>query len=96
MCAARWALSLGCGPVYLVGMGARGDGDFYGPNKWHGPETLGLMRSELHRLFAEYGDRVSVVPSGPVLRDIVGGLPAHDEDMIRVKLETLLADTTPG
>lgn len=50
--AAYWAMSLGCSPIYLLGMSAEYVGDrtsSYGRNKWHRETTL----VELQRALAE-------------------------------------------
>lgn len=54
--AAYWAASLGCRPVFLLGMSGRpgrGGTNFYGDNPHHTPRTLARLRKLTHRLMAE-------------------------------------------
>jgi len=51
--AAYWAMSLGCSPIYLVGMSCRKQGkktDFYGINPHHEKGTLSDIRKTTRRL----------------------------------------------
>ena len=53
--AAYWAMSLGCRPVYLLGMGASYDGgrtNYYGCNGRHTSVTLRQLRRALGRLLS--------------------------------------------
>lgn len=77
-CAARWAVALGCNPVYLVGMEAAyrdGETDFYGQNDHHAPKTVCIMAKEMRRLIRECGEVVERVASGEMLRKIAEELP---------------------
>ena len=96
-CAARWALALGCQPVYLLGMSATyepGRTDFYGNNRWHGQGTLGRMRDEILRLEAERPGAVRAIRHGAALEEIVSGLPARDPAGIRQQLLRLLREVS--
>jgi hypothetical protein len=51
--AAAWANTLGCEPIYLLGMEARYSGDrsnFYGRNKWHQDGTVQALGRALDNL----------------------------------------------
>ena len=99
-CAARWALALGCRPVYLVGMDAAyrdGQTDFWGANRHHhGGSTLNIMRKELTRLHLDFPRDVLVIPTGQLLREIAGELPDVDQAAHRravlAELSSALAD----
>ena len=72
--AAGWVLSLGCRPVYLLGMDARyraGATDFYGVNPHHRDGTLQVMRHALQWLQAVATDDVVGVHGERQLIDIV-------------------------
>ena len=89
----RWALALGCRPIYLVGMDAayrNGQTDFWGANSHHhGGATLSIMRKELTRLHLDFPGDILAIPTGQVLREIAGELPDVDQ---AVKRRTLLAE----
>jgi len=97
-CAARWALALGCSPVFLVGMGAKyidGKTDFYGVNERHHRTagdngTLMLMRAELNRLLRQESDDVVPVPTGKLLREFaaMASPDAGLADRLRAALES--------
>ena len=95
-CAARWAIALGCRPVYLVGMSCQyigGVSDFYGNNPHHHrtPEdngTLMLMRNEMARLRLDHGDIIRHVPTGGLLREIAAELQPQDQGEIRSRIVT--------
>jgi hypothetical protein len=98
-CAARWAVALGCRPVFLVGMGARYAGDrtdFYGRNRWHGRETLGRMAEEVRRLQADHGDKVVAVDGAGELAEVVAGLPPADVDGLKRHLRRHLEQHARG
>ncbi len=86
-CAARWAVALGCEPVYLVGMEATyaaGQTDFYGQNDRHHPgSTLAVMKKEMTRLRADCCDKLVAVTCGAMLRKIVSGHAARGQDTLR-------------
>ena len=94
-CAARWAVGLGCWPVYLVGMEARykmDKTDFYGVNKHHHGEgkTLGVMSSELQRLLFECGDTVKLISGGKLLRKIAQSCRELEQEELRETIRRLV------
>lgn len=99
-CAARWALALGCSPVFLVGMSATYDGertDFYGANRHHHNRpgdngTLPLMRKELVRLKRDAGEKLYQVPSSSteLLTTLAADGADVDQDELRARLRTIL------
>jgi len=92
-CAARWALSLGCRPVWLLGMSAAREGertDFYGRNRWHGRGTLARMGRELRRLLDEHGRDVRTIDDGEQLRQAAAAAPPTDNEQLRTTLRRLL------
>lgn len=92
-CAARWALSLGCRPVYLLGMSAAYDGartDFYGRNRWHDAGAIGRMARQTQRLLEEHGDDVRVIGDGEELRRVAAAAAAIDQHDLRRRLRTCL------
>ena len=94
VCAARWALALGCRPVYLLGMSAEYDGgrtDFYGVNPHHGGRTPEIMRRELRRLVEGHAGRVQPIPSGEMLRAAAGRSPAVDQRQVRRAVLALIS-----
>ena len=90
-CAARWAIALGCRPVYLLGMEAAYQGDltdFYGRNPCHHNTeadhgTVAVMRSELQRLKLDHPDNVVEIPDGLTLREVAAEHPEHSQDDLR-------------
>lgn len=96
--AARWALALGCRPVYLIGMsatyqqtGGLPKTDFYGVNKWHrrvpgNDGTLMRMRSEADRLKRDFPADASGVLTGERLRRIAGELAPVDGEAIKAEI----------
>jgi len=99
-CAARWALALGCRPVYLVGMGAAYDGertDFYGVNPRHKPGlTLHGMRRELTRLEVDFPGVTQAIPDGVTLREVAAAWPCIDQGELRQALRAALASPQSG
>ena len=94
VCAARWALALGCRPVYLLGMSAEYDGertDFYGVNPFHGGSTPEIMRRELRRLMEACAGRVHPITSSQMLRAAAGQSPLVDQQQIRRKVLALVS-----
>jgi len=96
--AARWAVSMGCYPVYLLGMEARyvdGQTNFWGRNRWHrmvpGNSTLDVLRRELERLLGDYPSSVFPVPSGAMLRSVAENLPPYDQEDLRQAIRGFLA-----
>ncbi len=97
-CAARWALALGCRPVYLVGMEAQyadGKTDFYGTNLRHRREgstcTLEVMRKELDRLLRDFSQSVFVIRDGETLREVAGRYRSVDQQAIKSHIRSMLA-----
>lgn len=94
-CAARWAVALGCNPVYLLGMDAQyknGISDFYGDNKHHhrnetGHTTLTVMRKELHRLLADFPEVCIPVANQKHLDEIIADTTNIDQGVIRLKIK---------
>ena len=87
--AARWAQSLGCFPVYLLGMSAKGQLDFYGTNPHHSGDTPDVMRRELDRLLS--GGNAVPVADGAELQRIVSGLSMqYDQDAMRRELRGMI------
>ena len=91
VCAARWALALGCQPVYLLGMGAEYDGeltDFWGVNERHTPQTISIMQAELEHLLASYPGRVFQLDAD----SMAAATPfrAIDAEAVRRRIETML------
>lgn len=90
-CAARWAYSLGCRPVYLVGMDATyvdGKTDFYGVNEHHHRRakdngTAAQMRAEVEWLKVNLGDDVVEVFDGVLLRKLAATVEPRNQDMLR-------------
>ncbi|NQU75027.1 MAG: hypothetical protein HQ546_01790 [Planctomycetes bacterium] len=86
-CAARWALVLGCRPVYLVGMEAAYKGaltDFWGQNQYHhGGSTLNVMRKELVRLQRDFPGMVLAISDDGLLQEIAAELPDMNQDQLR-------------
>lgn len=103
-CAARWALAIGCCPVYLLGMSATYDGertDFYGPNEHHHNRpgdngTLQVMRRELVRLRKDAGERLYQVPTrnSQLLARLAAEGPDVDQDELRARLRECLTAST--
>ena len=96
-CAARWAISLGCRPVYLVGMEAAykdGKTDFWGNNPRHRREgltcTLEVMRKELERLLRDLAGTVLVIPDGKMLREVAQQGPSVDQGALKSYVSELL------
>ena len=102
VCAARWALALGCRPVYLLGMEARyqdGRTNFYGDNRWHhrtaqDPGTVLGMTGSLRELMLSHERDLRHVPDGEALADVVEGLPEIDQEELRCSLRTLLSGSS--
>ena len=97
--AARWALALGCRPVYLVGMEARyrdGRTDFYGQNPRHRREgvvgTLDVIRAELNRLLRDHGDDVVPLTDATTLREVAAVCERVDQDQLRFRIRQILRD----
>ncbi len=99
-CAARWALALGCRPVYLLGMAAVYDGeqtDFYGVNPRHHPGlTLHGMRRELTRLDVDFPGATQAIPDGMTLREVTVPWPSVDQGELRQALRAALAALRPN
>jgi len=98
--AARWALALGCAPVFLLGMEARyqdGKTDFYGVNprhRWEGDaQTLNVIRAELTRLLRDFPDRelLCPIPDGVMLREVAAEFRDEDQDVLRGRVRAVLA-----
>jgi len=97
--AARWALALGCRPVYLVGMEARyrdGLTDFWGRNPRHRREglvsTLDVIRGELARLLRDHGRDVAAIGDGRTLREVAARCGRVDQGEIRSRIRQILRD----
>lgn len=95
-CAARWAVGLGCKPVYILGMEARYKGDktdFYGVNEHHHGEgkTLGVMSSELNRLLHDCGDVVQPISGGKMLKIIAASYQQNDQEALRKSVKSSIA-----
>jgi len=97
--AARWALALGCRPVFLVGMGAAyhdGQTDFYGVNPRHRTlvhtQTLMVIRAELDRLLMDFPDRelLCPIPDGRMLREVAAEFPDVDQAGLRAEIRRIL------
>lgn len=98
-CAARWALALGCRPVYLLGMEAvyrDGRTDFYGGNPWHGQGTLAGMKEQVERLVRDFPEQVANIGDGSELERIVSSLPDVDLDNLTTRLRADLRRATHG
>jgi len=98
-CAARWAISLGCSPVYLVGMEAAykdGRTDFWGDNPRHRREgstcTLDVMRKELERLLRDFTETVFVVPDGEILRKVARRCRGLNQEALKSHLKAMLIE----
>jgi len=96
-CAARWAASLGCRPVYLVGMGAAyrdGRTNFYGRNPRHRfagrISTLTVLRGELERLRRDLPDVVAPIADAQTLRETAAACPPVDQRAARDRIRALL------
>lgn len=98
-CAVRWAIALGCKPVFLLGMSATYDGgktDFYGENRWHHKRegdngTLMVMSRELARLRADHADVIKEVPHADgILEVLMGEGPDVDQQQLRERLRTVM------
>lgn len=98
-CAARWALSLGCPVVYLLGMGAEyrdGRTNFYGVNPWHhrppGAETaLEVMQAERDRLWDDFGERLRLARDEADLTEIAAGEEGMDQTELRARIRQAIA-----
>ena len=97
--AARWALALGCRPVYLVGMEARyrdGRTDFWGDNPDHRrvgmTSTLDVLRAELNRLQRDHPDDVIQITDGQTLREVAAACEPVDQAAARAAIRQLLQD----
>ncbi|MCK4624998.1 MAG: hypothetical protein KAV00_06795 [Phycisphaerae bacterium] len=94
-CAARWAVALGCNPVYLLGMDAQykdGVSDFYGNNPHHhqntsGHTTLTVMRKELNRLLADFPEICIPIVNQKHLDEIITNTADIDQDELRLKIK---------
>lgn len=99
VCAARWALALGCKPVFVVGMEAAykdGKTDFYGMNRWHhcteaDNGTAAVMRKALDRLLREHPDAVVPVPDGEFLRELADECGDVDQSEVKGRVIEILA-----
>ena len=98
-CAARWAIAIGCAPVYLVGMEAvydNGKTDSWGVNARHRPgSTLMGMRHERERLEREYPDKVFCVSGADLLREFAAESPDRDQDELRAEVGMMLMGFNP-
>ena len=106
--AARWAIALGCNPVYLVGMCAKYQGtgedlrtDFYGVNDRHHVAPLDddvPTSITLHHMTTELTrltrdfPDVKHIPFGDLLRDVAADCGGIDQDETRAKLRSLLGE----
>lgn len=94
-CAARWALALGCRPVWLLGMGGEsrpGRTDFYGNNPHHHAGlTLHVLRKELRRLLREHGTRVHPVRRGMSINELIDRRGTGSQDCLRQAVRAVLA-----
>ena len=97
--AARWALALGCRPVYLVGMEARyreGRTDFWGRNPRHRREgvvsTLDVIRGELTRLTRDHPGGVAAITDGQTLREVAALCGRVDQDQLKSRIRRILRD----
>ncbi len=97
--AARWALALGCRPVYLVGMEARyrdGRTDFWGDNPSHRRQgiisTLDVIRDELNRLLRDHLESVVSIIDGRMLREAAALGGRIDQDTTRARIKQMLRD----
>jgi len=82
VCAAGWANSLGCEPIYLLGMTAKYRGkqtDFYGVNEFHKDGTVLGMQKALNNLF-EHLPHCVPVANGDHLTAIVETEKKHKHD----------------
>jgi len=99
-CAARWALNLGCRPVYLLGMKAAyrdNVTDFYGKNPHHrGGSTLSVMKKEMTRLRRDYGEEVLSVYDGQTLRDFAGECEQFSQADLRAAVRHAVSFPRPG
>jgi hypothetical protein len=98
-CAARWALSLLCRPVYLLGMSSAyeaGRTDFYGRNRWHDAGALGRMRRQRQLLLSEHGADVHVIGDADELRRVAAAAAAIDQDDMRQQLRAFLTAGEQG
>jgi len=99
-CAARWAIALGCQPVYLVGMGAtyRGEQtDFYGRNRHHhGGSTLAVLKKELARLQHDHGEDILPIYDGQTLCEFAAESPQFSQDEYRAAVHRVLSFPRPG
>lgn len=80
--AARWADSLGFGPVYLLGMSAAYSGvltDFWGVNVYHQDGTLAMLSSELDMLLRS----PTFVPADDEDLDALAGSQTHNQSELR-------------
>lgn len=96
-CAARWAIALGCWPVWLAGMDSAyrdGKTDFWGHNRHHhrdGPNpTLVVMRRETDRLFADFGDTVRHIRDGEHLREVAAACDEVDQQSLKDRIRLAL------
>lgn len=98
-CAARWALALGCNPVYLVGMDARykdGISDFYGNNSWHHRTpgdngTLIVMQKELQRMLRSFGDQIREIVNQDHLEEVAAECPGVNQDDLKAAVRVLVS-----
>lgn len=95
--AASWASSLGCSPIYLVGMEAAyaqdGDTDFYGVNAKHRNGTLTCLRAALDRLVNEMPHCVQIANAAH-LRKMVKRHEPHNREFWMEKLCQPILTTT--
>jgi len=92
-CAARWAVALGCWPVYILGMGGQyrhGRSNCYGMNRRHTDETLKRMQGELDLLLHDHPDHVRFLKDGGELRQAAQVLPELHQPSLRAMLQTIL------
>jgi hypothetical protein len=79
--AAWWSMTLGCSPVYLLGMSGTYDGertDFYGTNRFHERATLKRMHRATGKLLM--CENVFPIGDAEALREITNALSAYSHE----------------